>query len=58
MLSFKYGLEIGPLKGIYTQRHPHAGSQKHACPLPTGIKLALSCTIATVAISNVFCLKS
>ena len=35
-----------PLLG-YMQRHPHAESQKHACPLPAGIKVALSCTVCT-----------
>ena len=30
---------------VYTQRHTHAKSQKHACHLPAGIKLALSCTV-------------
>ena len=30
---------------MYTQRHTHAKSQKHACHLPAGIKLALSCTV-------------
>ena len=39
MLSFDgYGC-------VYTQRHMRAKRQKHACHVPAGIKLALSCTV-------------
>ena len=39
MLSFdRYGC-------VYTQRHTRAKRQKHACHVPAGIKLALSCTV-------------
>ena len=30
---------------VYTQRHTHSKRQKHACHVPAGIKLALSCTV-------------
>ena len=32
---------------MYTQRQPRAGSKKHTCPLPLGINLVLSCTVAS-----------
>ena len=39
MLSFDgYGC-------VYTKRCTRAKSQKHACHVPAGIKLALSCTV-------------
>ena len=42
MLSFdEYGC-------VYTQRHTRAKSQKYACHVPAGIKLALSCTVVNV----------
>ena len=49
MLSFaRYGC-------VCTQRHTRAKRQKHACHIPAGIKLALSCTVYECDINYAFC---